>query len=147
MSFVSQWAFLNHASQQWVAILLSFMLLMYQDEVLAVRIRGAVRSQGHEEDITVRAVYDTRYTGVLISRELANTLKPDLSNGTTEVLWFEEGTSKSRRDQLWVNEKLPADMVMGKDMAQHLEEGRLPVVAPIFPVKSKGKQNYWRWKD
>lgn len=73
-----------------------------------------------------------------MSERFANILRSDLRDGTREVLWVEVARAKSRRDFLQVNQALQADMVMGGDMAQHIEDGRASVLAPTKPTDNRG---------
>jgi hypothetical protein len=88
----------------------------------------------------VQATYDSRYSGVCISPELASRIKKDLGTGTVEALWYEEGRSKSYRDVLQVHD-VGVDMVIGKERGTDVEKGRVSIVAPISWKKTN--REYW----
>lgn len=78
----------------------------------------------------MQATYDSQYSGVCISPELASRIKKDLGTGTVEALWYEEGRSKSYRDVLQIH-NVGVDMVIGKERGTDVEKGRVSIVAPI----------------
>jgi len=114
-------------------------MLINKEELITIRVRDAVVREGCQEDYIVQAIYDDRYTGVHVSRDLACRLKPELANGTAKALWVEEGSHKSHRDYLQVMEGHQGDvMVLGHDLAQHIEIGRAPLIAPNRPKETRG---------